>query len=407
MLQKTDIILKSPLSWKLFFGLKLVFGLAIAGIFYFENSITIFWGLSFVIFSVAAFLIVNLFYAKIKKRNLLFHLLILDFLVSASYGYLFIGGKFPNHLFIGITALAILMFLKNTRILILACILLLLLYVVTMGSIDWYLYKRLDETGYFIACSFIVFACIVSALINFYQRARRDTLQLYAQLKQSHEQLQEYAIKAEEWAATRERVRIAREIHDTVGHKLTALLVQMQVARKLSAVDLKRSEQSYLDCEGLIRSALQEVRLSVRAIRDEPIKSTSLNDSLERLSEEFTKFAKVQTVFKAAGIPVALPSDLQLTAYRIVQESLTNAQKHGHAKKAAISLSYSDTGFSLCISNDGEMPNDLKPGFGLINLKERVREWKGEVHFRMDPKMGFAVDVNFPYSLTDTEREKN
>ncbi|WP_307440842.1 sensor histidine kinase [Paenibacillus sp. V4I3] len=342
-----------------------------------------------------------------KKRNLLFHLLILDFLVSASYGYIFIGGKFPNHLFIGITALAILMFIKKTRILILACILLLLLFIVTMGSIDWYLYKRLDETGYFIACSFIVFACIVTALINFYQRARRDTLELYEKLKQSHVQLQEYALKAEEWAATRERVRIAREIHDTVGHKLTALLVQMQVARKLSVVDPIRSEQSYLECEGLIRSSLQELRLSVRAIRDEPIKSSYLNDCLERLSEEFTKFAQVQTDFKADGIPVAIPSDLQLTAYRIAQESLTNAQKHGHANNAEISLTYSDTSFSLCISNDGEMPDDLKPGFGLINLQERVKEWNGEVYFRMDPIKGFAVEVVLPYSLTDTEREKN
>lgn len=280
MLQKTNIIKRGPLSLQLFFGFKLVFDLVIAGIFYFENSIAIFW----CIFSVVVFLFVNLFYSNMKKQqNLLFHLLIIDFLVSASYGYIFIGGKFPNHLFVGITALAILMYLKNTRLLILTGLLLLLIFIVTMGSFDWYLYKRLDETNYFIACSFIVFACIVSALLNFYQRARRDTLQLYEQLKQSHEQLQEYALKAEEWAATRERVRIAREIHDTVGHKLTALLIQMQAARKLSAVDSIRSEQAYLECEGLIRSSLQEVRLSVRAIRDEPIKSTSLNDRLERL----------------------------------------------------------------------------------------------------------------------------
>ncbi|MDQ0875892.1 signal transduction histidine kinase [Paenibacillus sp. V4I3] len=232
-------------------------------------------------------------------------------------------------------------------------------------------------------------------------------MQLYEQLKQSHEQLQEYALKAEEWAATRERVRIAREIHDTVGHKLTALLVQMQAARKLSAVDSIRSEQAYLECEGLIRSSLQEVRLSVRDIRDEPIKSTSLHNSLKNLSEEFTKFAEVQTDFKADGIPVAITSDLQLTAYRIVQESLTNAQKHGHAKKAAISLSYSDTGFSLCISNDGEVPEELKPGFGIINLQERVREWNGKMLFRMDPITGFANEVTFPYPLTNTEREKN
>lgn len=326
--------------------------------------------------------------------------------MSASYGYIFIAGNFPNHLFIGITALAILMFIKDTRILIVACLLLLLLYVVTMGSIDWYLYKSLDENSYFTTCSFIIFACIVNALINFYQRARRDALQLYTQLQQFHEQLQQFALKAEEWAATRERVRIAREIHDTVGHKLTAVLVQMQAARKLSAVDPLRSEQAYRDCEGLVRSSLQEVRLSVRAIRDEPIQSTSLNVSLDRLAQEFTKFAKVQTIFQTNGTPVALPSDLQLTAYRIVQESLTNAQKHGNAKNAEILLSYSESGFSLVVRNDGEVPRELKPGFGLINLQERVKEWNGKVHFQMAHAKDFAVEAHFPYPLTDVEREK-
>jgi signal transduction histidine kinase len=177
----------------------------------------------------------------------------------------------------------------------------------------------------------------------------------YAQLMQSHERLQDYALKTEEWAATRERVRIARDIHDTVGHKLTALLVQMQAARKLSWLDPLRSEQIYLECENLIRSSLQEVRLSVRAIRDEPVKSISLNDSLGKLTEEFTQFAEVQTVFEVNGTPVALPGNL-------------------HAKNAKILLAYSETGFSLCIRNDGEVPVELKPGFGLINLQERVRE---------------------------------
>ncbi|MFD2612303.1 sensor histidine kinase [Paenibacillus gansuensis] len=403
MLEDTDFLRKSPLWWRWFFGLKLVMDVILTGIFYFEYSIAFFWKLSFVIFSLAVFLVVHLFYANMKRRWL-FHLLIIDFLVSASYGYVFIGGHFPNHLFIGITALAILMFLKSPRMLILSSILLLLTYLVTMGSIDWYLYRHFDETSYFISGSFIVFACIVSSLINFYQSARRDTLQLYAQLLQTHEKLREYALQTEEWAATRERVRIARDIHDTVGHKLTALLVQMQAARKLGGLDPSRSEQAYLVCEDLVRSALQEVRLSVRAIRDEPIKSTSLDDSLKRLSEEFTTFAKVQTTFKVSGTPVPLPSNLQLTAYRIVQESLTNAQKHGRANQAEILLTYSETGFSLTIINDGDVPSELKRGFGLITIQERVKEWNGEVEFTMDPKTGFAVEVTFPYTLTETER---
>ncbi|MEW9698416.1 sensor histidine kinase [Paenibacillus sp. SI8] len=405
MIQETGKIRNSTLTWRLFFGLKLIFDLALTGVFYFENSITIFWRLSFIVISLVVFLLINLFYFNMKRKQAwLLHILIIDFLVSASYGYVYIGGDFPNHLFIGITALAILMLVKNTRAIIMTCILLLAVYVVTMGSIDWYLYKRFDEIGYFISGSFIVFAGIVSSLIHYYQRARRDTMQLYAQLMQSHERLQDYALKTEEWATTRERVRIARDIHDTIGHKLTALLVQMQAARKLSGLDSLRSEQTYLECEDLIRSSLQEVRLSVRAIRDEPFKSTSLTDSLGKLTEEFSKFAEVQTDFEVIGIPVPLPGDLQLTAYRIAQESLTNAQKHGHAKHAKILLAYSATGFSLSIRNDGELPAELKPGFGLINLKERVREWNGEVRFCMDRHEGFAVEVQLPYSLMEMER---
>ncbi|MCM3628403.1 sensor histidine kinase [Paenibacillus glycanilyticus] len=389
-----DFVWRSPTSLRWLFGLKLIYDLVLTGIFYFENSTAIFWRLTYVVFSLLVFFFLYMYYSHLKK-NWLLHLLIIDFLVSASYGYIFIDGKFPNHLFNGITALAIFMFVKNTRMLIMTCVALLMLYFVTMGSIDWYFYHRFDVPGYFVSSSFIVFACIVSSLIHYHQRANSNTKQLYEQLMKSHEQLQEYASKAEEWAAVQERVRIARDIHDTVGHKLTALLVQMQVARKLSGVDSMRSEQAYLECEELIRASLQEVRLSVRAIQDESITATSLNTSLTRLSEEFTKFAKVHTVFRAVGTPVSLPGNLQLTAYRIVQESLTNAQKHGHAANAAIVLTYAESGFSISIQNDGILPAELKPGFGLIHLQERVREGREKSSFAWIPclrlKLNFLI----------------
>lgn len=404
MLKFTDIVWKNPFSLRWLFGLKFVYDLVLTGLFYYENSVAIFWRLSFVVFSLMVFLFFNLFYSTMKKHWLV-QLLIIDFLITAAYGYIYFHGKFPNHLFNGITALAIFMFVKNTRVLIITGLLLLLLYLVTMGSIDWYLYQRFDVNSYFISTSFIVFACIVSSLIHFHQRASRDTMHLYAELMQSHERLQDYARQTEEWAAARERVRIARDIHDAVGHKLTALLVQMQVARKLSRVDALRSEQTYLECEELIRSALQEVRLSVRAIQDESITSTSLNETLTCLADEFTKNANVHTVFKFEGIPIALPGGLQLTTYRIVQESLTNAQKHGHATNVVILLAYAETGFSLSIHNDGELPAELQPGFGLMNLQERVKEWDGIVHINADQQTGFAVEVKFPYSKAEMERQ--
>ncbi|MBB3129075.1 signal transduction histidine kinase [Paenibacillus rhizosphaerae] len=389
----------SSRTWKLVFGLKLLLNLALSGLIYFDYSIALFWRLSFIFISIVALLFANYVYLnRGKRRSGLFHLLILDFLLSATYGYIHIAGDFPNHLFVGITALAILMFAQSIRGIIWTCLLLLGVYVLTMGSLDWYVYRQLDKISYFTTGSFIVFAGIVCVLIHFYRSARTDTLKLYGELMQSHAQLQTYALQTEEWGAAKERIRIAREIHDTVGHKLTALLVQMQAARKLSRLDPQRSEQTYAECENLIRASLQEIRLSVRAIRDEPIRSTSLQERLAELAQEFTKWAEVQTTLEVEGRAVALPGDLQLTAYRIVQESLTNAQKHGHARKAEIVLAYTDNGFSLRIRNDGEAPAELKPGFGLINMQERVREWNGEVQLGTETGTGFAVDVRFPYA---------
>ncbi|MCR2805593.1 sensor histidine kinase [Paenibacillus soyae] len=398
--------MKNPRSWQVLFGLKLVFDVAITGVFYWEHSITIFWKLGFIAISLLMFIgIYFLFLNKNKRPHWFLHVLLIDFLVSAAYGYVSISGKFPNHLFIGITALAILMLVRSIRLTLLACIALLAVYLVTMGGVDWFLYRQFDAASYFVSGSLIIFAGIVSAVIQHYQRAREEAIQLHAQLMRSHEQLQEYALQSEEWAAARERVRIARDIHDTVGHHLTALMVQMQLARKLGGADASRSQQIYLECEDLIKTSLQEIRLSVRAIREEPAGSLSnLHDSLEKLTAEFTKFTGVQTTFEMAGVPVALPYKLQLTAYRMVQESLTNAQKHGHARNVIVSMVYSDSGFSLHIRNDGVVPDELKPGFGLIGLQERAREWNGEVRFNLDPNEGFAVEGAFPYSQAERER---
>ncbi|MFB9328870.1 sensor histidine kinase [Paenibacillus aurantiacus] len=393
------------MAWKLAFGLKLAFDFALSAVFYVEQSIAPFWKLVLVVLLLLLFLGMNWYYVRGKnRRRWLLHILLLDFLVTAACGYGYTIGDFPNHLFIGITALAILMFIQRTRMLIATCVLLIAVYVATMASVDWYLHDQLQAAGYFVSGSFILFAGIVSAVIQHYQRARDEAKQLYAELKQSHEQLREYALQTEEWAATRERVRIARDIHDTVGHKLTALLVQMQLARKLSERDASRSREIYLTCEELIKSSLQEVRLSVRAIRDEPAGNDSLPDSLEKLCAEFAKFTGVQTDFELKGVPHALPRNLQLTAYRIVQESLTNAQKHGGAKHASVSLAYSASDLTLSIRNDGAIPEELTPGFGLVGLQERAKEWNGAMRFVLDRDNGFAVEGVFPYAAAERER---
>jgi Signal transduction histidine kinase len=404
MLPEAYLTKRVLLFWQLFFALKLLVNIAVTGIVYYETSTAFFWRLSFIVLSAAGFLFVQFLLPKTNaRRSVLLRILILDFLVSAAYGYVFIGGQVPNQLLVGITALAILMFSRSFRSIIVTCTTLLVVYLVIMMAIDWHLYKQLDEVSYFMTCSFILFAGIVCVLLQFYQRARQDTLQLYAQLKESHERLQEYTLQAEEWGASRERVTIARDLHDSVGHKLTGLIVQMQAARKLSRIDAGRSERIYIECEDLLRSSLQEIRLAVRTIRDEPVRSMFLPESLDKLSEEFTKYAEVETRFYLQGSPIPLPGELQLTAYRIAQESLTNAKKHGRANSASIRLAYAADKLTMMISNDGEPPGELTPGFGLLNMQERVKEWHGEVSFETDGDRSFAVKANLPYPAASVE----
>lgn len=400
MFSATYLSRNALLLWKLFFALKLIANLAVTGIVYYHTSTAFFWRLSFIGLSIAVFLFVRFLLPKANShKNVLIRVLILDFLVSAAYGYVFIGGQVPNQLLVGITALAILMLQKSFRSLVFTCVTLLLVYLAIMIAIDLHLYNRLDAISYFITCSFILFASIVSVLLQFYQRARQDVIHLYTHLKETHERLQEYALQAEELGAARERVTIARELHDSVGHQLTGLIVQMQAARKLRLVGPEQSEKIYAECEELLRASLQEIRLAVRTIRDEPVQSIFLPESLKKLAEEFTKYAEVETRFYLKGDPVPLPGDLQLTAYRIVQESLTNAKKHGRANKASIELLYDARQLSMLISNDGVLPGKLKPGFGLLSMQERVKEWCGAVSFGERGNNDFAVKVSLPYPV--------
>ncbi|KFN04513.1 sensor histidine kinase [Bacillus clarus] len=249
---------------------------------------------------------------------------------------------------------------------------------------------------------FILFSALAGNLIKKLTAARQIVDEQYGKLalshtalKEAHEQLQLYAKEVEELTVVRERNDIAREIHDTVGHNMTALLVQLQLAEALWKQKSDATEEVLHTCHELARKSLQEVRASVHALKEES-KLGNIIENMREMLHEYSKATKVQVSFQLQGDPVTIPLSLQPTLLRIMQESLTNAKRHGKASLCEVSLVCSVEQVTLCISDNGIGVNEVSPGFGLLNMKERVEEHGGIIQFESEIERGFRLKVEFP-----------
>lgn len=249
----------------------------------------------------------------------------------------------------------------------------------------------------------LVFGTLITFLL---QRQKYESERLYDAMtqveKQSkllttrNEQINKYAEKVYELATAEERNRVAGEIHDTVAHRLTALLVQLQAARRLLKVeeDIQTVSTNLQVCEALARESLDEVRMSVRAVR-----RSSGNEGLEvlrRLAIQYASLTGMQIQFQVASDVEALPSQLVATLYRITQEALTNAQRHGRSSQVQIELCREGAQLSLVVTDNGRGAATPTYGFGLSSMTDRVRHYGGDLRIESTPGSGFCLMLRIP-----------
>ena len=162
-------------------------------------------------------------------------------------------------------------------------------------------------------------------------------------LAAAHTRLQAYSAQVEELSAIRERNRIAREIHDTLGHALTLLAVQLETATQLEARGDPRLHEELLEARQVAKACLTEVRHSVEALRPDDASAGSLPEQLRRLVAEFaTTVPRTRITLDLEEATHPLSPDLCLTLYRCAQEALTNIRKHAHATKVLLRLCTTD-----------------------------------------------------------------
>ncbi|MFC7762483.1 sensor histidine kinase [Catellatospora bangladeshensis] len=210
------------------------------------------------------------------------------------------------------------------------------------------------------------FAAVLTHLMVREQRARTE-------LAATHEQLRAYALQAERLAAVQERNRVARDIHDGLGHSLTVVQMQVKAARAVLATDPGRADAVLAKAQDQAEQALAEVRRSVGALR-EPRTAVPLPEALRELVA-LASAAGVPTSLDVTGQARPLEPAAEESLYRAAQEGLTNVRKHAHASRAALVLDYTgEAEVRLEVRDDGAGPagDPHDGGFGLVGVRERA-----------------------------------
>ncbi|SCL96545.1 Two-component protein kinase [Bacillus wiedmannii] len=188
--------------------------------------------------------------------------------------------------------------------------------------------------------------------------------------------LEQYVSQVERITLLEERDRLSKDLHDTMGHSYTSIIMGMETLR----VELKskEGEQQLDSLLQLARNSMEEVRLYLHQL-DLSQESLPLATTLQQLTEEFKKHAKVNVRTRIIGEEYMVSKQSKMTLYRSLQESLTNAVRHGHSTEIIVSLHFEPQQIRLDVEDNGCGVEEWKDGFGLTAMKERVSQSQGRV----------------------------
>ena len=201
-------------------------------------------------------------------------------------------------------------------------------------------------------------------------------------------------------AVAEERARIARELHDVVGHSVSVMTVQASGVRRLLRPDQDREREALLVVERTGREALAEMRRMVGVLR-RPEEAPALApqpslDHLGRLVEQ-AREAGLPVELRVEGEATQLPAGVDLTAYRLVQEALTNVVKHAQATRADVLVNYGDSYLEVTVKDDGKgVGNGDGGGHGLVGMRERVSVYGGELDAGPRTGGGYQLRARLP-----------
>lgn len=230
---------------------------------------------------------------------------------------------------------------------------------------------------------------LVNALLA--ERQSREKLLL------ANEQLRQYALRIEDQAMLQERNRIAREIHDALGHTLTAQSIQLENALLFLSQDVEKTEAFLREAKELGTRSLQEVRRSLSTLRSDPLQGQTLEGAIAKLVSDYRSTTGI-VPHCTLQVSTAIPAEITTALYRIIQESFTNIYKHSGATQVTIFLQESPDSLYLQIADNGQGfdPERNTTGFGLQGMRERTTALNGQFFLTSQPGKGCRIQISIP-----------
>lgn len=222
-----------------------------------------------------------------------------------------------------------------------------------------------------------------------------ENLRQYQLIQEQNKILEQYANQVEKLTLLEERNRMARELHDTVGHTFTSVIMGMDAVSYLMDLAPDKAKEKLEVLRNVTRNGLEEVRRSIHEIAPQEEDGT-FQQQLSRLAHEFSVHTGTQVKLDQTGEECELPKQAQLTMIRCLQESLTNAKRHGHATSVTIKLRYFPDRVTLDVEDDGIGSECVEAGFGLTAMRERLSALQGMLVITSTPGSGTKVTCTVP-----------
>ena len=228
-----------------------------------------------------------------------------------------------------------------------------------------------------------------------------------AELHEANVKLQEYSETIKRMTEIEERNRLAREIHDTLGHALTGIVVSADAGKILFDAAPEEAKARFDVIGQTARQGLEDVRRSIRALRPDALESHDLESALEKMIENFRETTGADIRYAQEAGKLLLAQDEEVTVYRIVQEGMTNAIRHGEATQINLIIDRKDRNLRVRIFDNGVGMQGKKTGFGLNYMKERVELLKGTLRYgnREDGSRGFFLEAEMPVRGVNPEAD--
>nr|AHX24717.1 two-component system histidine kinase [uncultured bacterium] len=196
--------------------------------------------------------------------------------------------------------------------------------------------------------------------------------------------------------ATEERLRIARELHDSLTHAISLVNVQVGLAVHLFDRDRESSRTALLSVKDASRQAMRELRSTLEVLRKDDEEPDG--PSLDQIGELIRKSERpgLDITLRVSGDRQPLPREVDHAAYRIVQESLTNAVRHANTPTLSVEVAYQPQHVTMRIEDEGKVGQPVREGVGIRGMRERVAALGGELHVGPKADGGFAVVATLP-----------